>query len=245
MSEPRENETANVQPDMDAVFDAVASRRVPSEPRTAAGHVGTPPLPAHAHLTICTADCSLPDHNCAEAAEPYIAQIAALVEALRRLHGFTVLAMSAKASDIGKSIDLASVGDAEAVLANLPAAAEQYTEDTARRAVGAATGRNCRLIRVNEELFEMSVLARRDARSGYLITGKWGEPDKFGVYEPIFTATDDGWLAEQRRAAVESLTERVEAEWYNGNLSADAYERILRGLLATDAEDHTPPKENE
>lgn len=62
-----------------------------------------------------------------------------------------------------------------------------------------------RLIRASEELIPQWGTRTNDGRR---ITAEWGEPDAEGIYEPIFTVTDDGmviiplWRYEMLLAAV-------------------------------------------
>ena len=66
-----------------------------------------------------------------------------------------------------------------------------------------------RLILASENLLE-SWGTRTD--SGARITADWGEPYPEGWYEPVFTATDDGWLDGIRAEAATAERERLIAE---------------------------------
>lgn len=46
-----------------------------------------------------------------------------------------------------------------------------------------------RLIRVSADLLDLFGTRTEDGRR---MTAEWGDPDADGIYEPVFTATDDG-----------------------------------------------------
>lgn len=74
---------------------------------------------------------------------------------------------------------------------------------------------HCRLVRVTESLLDNLGLR---TIGGALLTAEWGEPDEFGVYTPTFTATDDGWLRDVERRAVEAAQGQIDGAYTERNL---------------------------
>lgn len=78
---------------------------------------------------------------------------------------------------------------------NLQAAATRYTEQAEQRGAAKAA-MSARLVRVSVELFDLPIFGMRNERGDH-ITAEWGEPDRFGVYEPTLTQHTDDNLVEK------------------------------------------------